>query len=64
MNENDEERLLHEICRNASMGREAISQVVKDVYDEEFAYDLHVQAGKMREFEEIRCAESRGRWYA
>ncbi len=52
MNEKDEERLLHEICRNSSMGREAISQVLKDVYDEEFAYDLHVQAGKMREFEE------------
>ena len=50
--ENDEERLLHEICRNSSMGREAIQQVLKDVYDEEFAYELHVQAGKMREFEQ------------
>ena len=47
MSENDEERLLHEICRNSSMGREAIQQVLKDVYDEEFAYELHVQAGKM-----------------
>lgn len=52
MSENDEERLLHEICRNSSMGREAIRQVLKDVYDEEFAYELHVQEGKMREFEE------------
>ena len=52
MSENDEERLLHEICRNSSMGREAIQQVLKDVYDEEFAYELHVQAGKMREFEQ------------
>ena len=31
MSENDEERLLHEICRNSSMGREAIQQVLKDV---------------------------------
>ena len=52
MSENDEERLLHEICRNSSMGREAIHEVLKDVYDEEFAYELHVQEGKMQEFEQ------------
>ncbi len=52
MSENDEARLLHEICRNSSMGTEAIQQVLKDVYDEEFAYELHVEAGKMREFEQ------------
>ncbi|MCD8157140.1 MAG: hypothetical protein LUD53_06910 [Clostridiales bacterium] len=52
MNEKDEKRLLHEICRNSGMGREAIGQVLKEVYDEEFAYELHVEAGKMKEFEE------------
>lgn len=52
MNENDEDRLLHEICRNSGMGVEAIQQVLKDVYDEEFAYELHAEAGKMREFEQ------------
>lgn len=51
MNRNDEERLLHEICRNSSMGLEAIDEVLKDVYDEEFAYELHAEAGRMKEFE-------------
>jgi len=52
MNEKEEDRLLHEICRNSRMGREAIYQVLQDVYDEEFAYELHVEAGKMKEFED------------
>lgn len=47
----DEQRLLHEICRNSSMGVEAIHQVLKDVYDEELAYELNIEAGKMKEFE-------------
>lgn len=47
----DEQRLLHEICRNSSMGTEAIHQVLKDVYDEELAYELNIEAGKMKEFE-------------
>lgn len=47
----DEQRLLHEICRNSSMGVEAIHQVLKDVYDEELAYELNIEAGKMQEFE-------------
>ncbi|MCD8365967.1 MAG: hypothetical protein LUC83_09230 [Clostridiales bacterium] len=51
MSENDEERLLHEICRNSSMGREAIRQVLEEVYDQEFAYELHLEAAKMKEFE-------------
>lgn len=51
MNDKDEERLLHEICRNSSMGVEAIDQVLKDVYDEEFAYELNVEANRMKEFE-------------
>lgn len=47
----DEQSLLHEICRNSSMGVEAIHQVLKDVYDEELAYELNIEAGKMKEFE-------------
>lgn len=39
MTQKDEDDLLHEICRNASMGVEAIHEVLKDIYDEEFAYD-------------------------
>ena len=50
MTQNDENHLLHEICRNSSMGVEAIHQVLKDVYDEEFAYELNVQADKMEQF--------------
>ena len=50
MNEKDEQRLLHEICRNASMGVESIDAVLKDVYDEELAYELHREASKMRQF--------------
>ena len=30
---------------------EAIHQVLKDVYDEELAYELNIEAGKMKEFE-------------
>lgn len=51
MNPEDEQRLLHEICRNSNMGVEAIHQVLKDVYDEEFAYELNIEAAKMKEFE-------------
>ena len=50
MTQKDEDDLLHEICRNASMGVEAIHEVLKDVYDEEFAYELNVQADKMQQF--------------
>ena len=50
MKQRDENDLLHEICRNASMGTEAIQEVLKDVYDEEFAYELNVQADKMQQF--------------
>ena len=32
------------------MGVAAINQVLKDVYDEEFAYELNVQADKMEQF--------------
>ncbi|MCD8217718.1 MAG: hypothetical protein LUD01_06685 [Clostridiales bacterium] len=60
MNEKDEDRLLHEICRNSSMGREAIYQVLQDVYDEELAYELHVEAGKMKEFEDKANARLKG----
>ena len=38
MTQKDEDDLLHEICRNARMGVEAIHEVLKDIYDEEFAY--------------------------
>jgi hypothetical protein len=51
MNVDDERHLLHEICRNSSMGVEAIDQVLKNVYDEEFAYELNVEANRMRQFE-------------
>lgn len=51
MNEKDEERLLHEICRASNRGVEAIDQILQDVYDEEFAYELHTEAGRMKEFE-------------
>ena len=50
MTQKDEDDLLHEICRNASMGVEAIHEVLKDIYDEEFAYELNVQADKMQQF--------------
>lgn len=50
MTAKDENSLLHEICRNSSMGMEAIHQVLKDIYDEEFAYELNVQADKMAQF--------------
>ena len=33
MTQKDEDDLLHEICRNASMGVEAIHEVLKDIYD-------------------------------
>lgn len=46
----DENGLLHEICRNSSMGVEAIHEVLKDIYDEEFAYELNIQADKMEQF--------------
>lgn len=46
----DENSLLHEICRNSSMGVEAIHEVLKDIYDEEFAYELNIQADKMEQF--------------
>lgn len=39
------------------MGVAAINQVLKDVYDEEFAYELNVQADKMEQF--ARKAEMR-----
>ena len=32
------------------MGVEAIHEVLKDIYDEEFAYELNVQADKMQQF--------------
>ena len=44
MTQKDENYLLQEICRNSGMGVAAINQVLKDVYDEEFAYELNVQA--------------------
>ena len=47
MTQKDENYLLQEICRNSGMGVAAINQVLKDVYDEEFAYELNVQADKM-----------------
>lgn len=50
MNEKDDQRLLHEICRNSGMGLEAIDAVLKDVYDEELAYELHQEADQMRKF--------------
>ena len=37
MTQKDENYLLQEICRNSGMGVAAINQVLKDVYDEEFA---------------------------
>ena len=50
MTQKDENDLLHEICRNSSMGVDAIHEVLKDIYDEEFAYELNVQADKMEQF--------------
>ena len=50
MTQKDENYLLQEICRNSGMGVAAINQVLKDVYDEEFAYELNVQADKMEQF--------------
>ena len=50
MTQKDENYLLQEICRNSGMGVAAIIQVLKDVYDEEFAYELNVQADKMEQF--------------
>lgn len=52
MTQKDENYLLQEICRNSGMGVAAINQVLKDVYDEEFAYELNVQADKMEQFAE------------
>ena len=51
MSQDDERRVLHEICRNTNMGIQAIEQILDKVYDEELAYELHVEAGKMKEFE-------------
>lgn len=51
MSQEDEKRMLHEICRNSKMGVSAIDQVLEKVYDEELAYELHVEADRMREFE-------------
>ena len=56
MNREDERRILHEICRNSKMGVQAIEKIMGRVYDEELAYELHAEAGKMREFEQ-RAAE-------
>lgn len=50
MTQKDENYLLQEICQNSGMGVAAINQVLKDVYDEEFAYELNVQADKMEQF--------------
>ena len=50
MTQKDENDLLHEICRNSSMGVDAILEVLNDIYDEEFAYELNVQADKMEQF--------------
>ena len=50
MTQKDENDLLHEICRNSSMGVDAIHEVLKDIYDEEFSYELNVQADKMEQF--------------
>ena len=64
MTQKDEDDLLHEICRNASMGVEAIHEVLKDIYDEEFAYELNVQADKAQQFGRkagMRLRESGGR---
>ena len=47
MTQKDENYLLQEICRNSGMGVAAINQVLKDVYDEEFAYELNVQADRI-----------------
>lgn len=52
MRQEDELSILHEICRNSRMGIEAINQVLGKVYDEEFAYELHVEAEKLQEFEQ------------
>ena len=42
MTQKDENYLLQEICRNSGMGVAAINQVLKDVYDEEFAYETGI----------------------
>ena len=46
MTQKDENYLLQEICRNSGMGVAAINQVLKDVYDEEFAYEMEQFARK------------------
>ncbi|WP_294783425.1 hypothetical protein [uncultured Eubacterium sp.] len=50
MTQKDENNLLHAICKNSNMGVDAIHEVLKDIYDEEFAYELNVQADKMEQF--------------